>query len=188
MSAADQIRAFAQLTQKQVKSAAARALNRTAQSMRAEVARAVQAELGGLKIGDIKSRISLDLASAREDLATMSADLVASGKGIPLVMYQALARNVRTPRGKRIGVTVRVKGERKLVQHAFLVETKGGYVGVFQRTGDSRFPLRQLYSTTIADIFRNQSFLDPMRAQANETLEANLQHELEYQLSKASTS
>lgn len=185
MSLFAQMQAFRQLTEKQIRSAAARAINRAAVTMKAEAARCIKDELGALKIGDIKDLIDISRTTAREDLASMKAVLAISRKQTPLALYNPLTRNVTTERGKRLGVTVKIKGERKLVRDAFLITTKGGYTGVFQRTGDSRYPLKQVFGTSIADVLRNAEVLEDLRRTAQTTVADNFKAELSYQLSKS---
>jgi hypothetical protein len=183
-SAADQIKQYSYLTQSAIRSAAARAINRAATTTRAEVARKIKDDLG-LNIGVIKAAIDLDTASARDDLSTMKATLTASGKGVPLYQFSPLDRRVNTPRGQRMGVTVRVKGQRKLVAHAFIAETRGGHVGIFVRKGRGRFPVKELYSTTVAEAFTNR--MADFKEIAQAYMEANLASELHYQLMKVAT-
>jgi hypothetical protein len=172
------------LKEKTLKQAAARALNKTATSVRAEAAKQIKQQLPGLKSSDIKAdAFEIVKANSKDDLRTMRSILVVKGKPIPLVKFAARTRGVRTDRGKRVGVTVNVKGTRKMVQHAFLA-TINGYTGIFQRKGKDRGPAKQLFSTSVTDIFKSREFLRGLKAFALERLRTVLQQELNFELTK----
>lgn len=57
-------------------------------------------------------------------------------------------------RQQRRGVKVRInKGSPKLIAGAFVATMKSGHVGVFVREGKRRLPIRELYSSTLANVF-----------------------------------
>jgi hypothetical protein len=94
-----------------------RALNRTATTVRASVAREIASDLSGaLKVGEVKKAIRL----IRATRATMVAILRASGrKRIPLTAFRSFRQS------KKGGVTVRVGETRYAIPQAF-VRPRGG--------------------------------------------------------------
>ena len=53
------------------------------------------------------------------------AEITVSGRGLPVFHFQ--------PRQTRKGVTVKIKGRRILIPHAFIARTASGHIGVFAR-------------------------------------------------------
>lgn len=185
-----QLKAWKSLTEKQIQSAAARALNRTATSVRAEASTMIREEVK-LKAGDVKAVLDVTRVSPRQPLSRMVAFLTIRAKSIPLVSFGARPKVVKTPAGKRIGVTVQVKKERKLVEGGFIAKMKSGRTGVFRRGGKAgyspdapRLPIRHLLSTSVVDIARGKGFLAKLEAYARATFRKNLERELKYQLQK----
>ena len=178
-----EIRAFRDLTERALRSAAARSLNRAATTVRQEATTRIRETLN-LKSSDVKNAIQIDKASAREDLLTMKATLIPDRHGIPLVAFSPREKTIKTKDGKKTGVTVKVKTERKLVVGAFLATMPNGHVGIFKRRGKSRLPIKEAFSTSVADIFKNKDFLDSLKAFSRQVFEQNFTRELKYQLSK----
>jgi len=174
-----------QISEKALRSAAARALNRAATSARAEAARRVQDSLN-LKVSDIKNAIDIDTASAREDLSTMKASLIVKNIDVPLYQYGARQKTIRTSRGKRYGVTVNVKGSRTVEADAFIAQMPSGHIGIFVRSGNPRLPIHELYSTTVLEVFKNTGFVASLSDYASQQFQTNFASELAYQLSKVS--
>lgn len=101
----------------------------------------------GIKVGDVRARIRLEVPTAQ----TLSAKLRASLKRIPLIKFGA--RGPEPSRGRGRGVTYRGKGGRKRHPHAFIATMPGGHRGVFERKGEGRLPVRQLYGPSIGRVF-----------------------------------
>lgn len=206
-SAAAQIKRAlaAQVSPKAIQRAAARALNKAMTSTRAEASRRVREELS-LKAGDIKKELTVEKAKAGDGLRNMRSTLVVSNRPVDLHKFGARARKVKSTRGPRIGVTVKVKDVRKLVVGGFIAKMRSGKVGIFKRdgattsTGKSRIKL--LYSTRVRDVFLNDgggksksfigrlrgqssTFLDDLGDYAAARLKVVLTQELSFELGKA---
>jgi hypothetical protein len=165
--------------------ALARALNRTGNSERTAMARAVAADMG-IKVGTARDAIKVEKATAR----TLVTRVIAKGKRLPLIDLKA--RGPYPSRGRGRGVSyVSQGGQRKSIANAFIAVVRRagqdggeheGHKGVFIRPGKRRLPIKQLYGASIARSFGNQ--IPTGEARRNEVLVANVQHEIEYELSR----
>jgi len=119
----DLSRALAKLkmVESEARAGIARALNKTMTTARATASDEIKSAGYGLKVGDIKGALSIRRADAR----FLQAAVRAKGRPIPLIKYQA--------RQTKKGVTVSVKGGRKLIAGAFIATMSSGHMGVFTR-------------------------------------------------------
>lgn len=165
-----------------VSRATMRALNRTLVTGRAEMARRVAKDIGGMKIAEAKEAILMDQAKPDR----LSVRLVASKRRRPLKDFGA--------RQVAAGVTFAGKGGvRQLVPGAFLSGVETGHVGtrhagVFKRVpganrrgpapNRSQLPIYELYGVSIGHVFEQHraAVLEVMR----QAFEKNLDHELEF--------
>lgn len=187
---ASQLRAWKELSRKSLQRAAARSLNRTATSVRAEATQRVRQEIS-LKSGDVKDTMTIRKATASMSLSKMVALLDIKIRAIPLFKFGAAPKKVKTPAGQRVGVTVKVKKQRKLVPGAFIATLKSGKQGVFWRGSKTayrkdagRFPIHHRLSTSVADVFKGQGFIKDLQAYARETFRKNFSSELKYESQK----
>lgn len=157
--------------------AIARALNRTADSAKTAVARAIAADLG-LKVGVVKDNIVVEKASTYFLTATFRA----SAKRVPLVDFRA--RGPEPSRGKGRGVTAKLPSGAGTYPHAFLATMATGHRGVFMRKGPARLPIRELFGPSIWQSFVKNQQVAVSRAE--EQLTKNIAHELAFALSRAS--
>ncbi len=187
------------LAKGEAKRAIQRALNKTANTARAQSAREIKAAGYGLKIGDIKKAITVRRASTAE----LHAILHAIGRPIPLIQYAA--------RQNSSGVTVKVKNGRKSIQHAFIATMPSGHRGVFvrvQNAGHAKMieraiaggrgrvpsgkkhglPIKELYGPSIPTAFANEVVMNAMKAAIHQRFPVVLAQELRYLQSKLSGS
>lgn len=155
--------------------ALARALNRTGSSERTAMARAVSKDMG-LKVGDARDAIKVEKATA----ARLAVRVVAKGKRLPLIDFKA--RGPEPSRGRGRGVSYVMQGQRKRLPNAFLATVGAGHRGVFMRMGKRRLPIKQLYGVSIAKSFEHQ--LGAGEAARQESLLKNVEHEIEFELSR----
>lgn len=172
--------------------AIARGINRTAASERTAMARAIAADMG-VKVSTARDAIKVEKASA----STMEGRVVARGKRLPLIVFKA--RGPLPTRGRGNGVTYNIRGHRKTIQQAFLATTTvqsdgtgGEHRGVFIRASQlariskggwgKNLPIKQLYGPSIARVFAN--LLPVGEARRTEVLAKNVQHEIEFELSR----
>lgn len=182
-SIATQLKAFHDLTQKQVQRASARALNRAVTSMRLEASKRVR-EIVKIKAGEVNAALVIDKAKAKETLVDQAATMVVKPKPIPLYAFSPTVRKIKTARGVRLGVTVKVKDVRKIVTGAFIATVGAGHTGIFKRKTDDRLPIKELFSTSVLDIFKDDFFVRRLLIYGQQKFKENFDRELKYELSK----
>lgn len=150
------------------------AQNRAAKSAITAIARPV-AQDTRLKVGVVKDAIRLEKASVSLPVARIFAD----AKRIPLIDFGATGPV--PSRGKGKGVRARTPAGR--YPHAFIAQVYGkggggGHIGVFERRGKGRLPIRELFGPSIAHVVAKH--VDVGRARYQEQLHKNLQHNFRY--------
>lgn len=189
-SVSTQLAAWKELSEKAIQQAAARSINRTGTSARVEASKLVREEVN-LKATDAKEVIDVTRVSSNTPLSRMVAYLKIAGKPIPLYKYGALPKRIMTQAGLRIGVTVKVKKERKLVRGAFIATMPNGKTGIFWRGSKTsydpkgpRHPIKHRLSTSVLDVFKGEDFLKRLQTFISDTFKKNFERELKYQLDK----
>jgi hypothetical protein len=152
--------------------AVARAINKSAVSVRAVGARAISKDLG-LRVGDVREQIVIRRAHSTEPTAT----LTVRGRRIPLIEFSA--RGPEPSRGRGKGVTYRLRGQRRRIPSAFIATMRSGHRGVFRRLRTRRLPIVELFGPSLVRSFTRRAVVNAMRARYAEVMPANLKHELQ---------
>jgi hypothetical protein len=164
--------------------AVARAINKSAVSVRAVGARAISKDMG-LRVGDVREQIVLRRAHPTEPTAT----LTVRGRGIPLIKLGARGRE--PSRGIPGGVTYRLFGGQRRIARAFIATMESGHRGVFRRRGKPRLMKKGRWAATKRLRQRIVEIVGPslprmftrhaeaMRARYAEVMPGNLRHELQ---------
>lgn len=152
--------------------AASRALNRTATTVRAEAARMIGHDYN-MKISAAKGQMEIRRATKND----LRAAVQVSGRPIPLIEFDA--------RQVRAGVSVKVKGTRKVVSHAFIATMKTGHKGVYVRIGPPgdlapRLPIKQLYSLSLPVAFTQKQIVDALLTVATERFAETMAQEVRF--------
>lgn len=156
--------------------AIARGINRTADSEKTVMSRGVAQDLG-IKVGVAKEAIKVQRATPTR----LVARVMAKGARIPLIDLNA--KGPEPSRGRGQGVSYRVQGKTTRIPNAFIATVgRGRHRGVFVRKGARRLPIRKLFGASIAHVFEKHIPLG--EARRNEVLVKNVQHEIEFALSK----
>lgn len=150
--------------------AISRALNRAGTSGRAGMVTAISRDMR-LKAGTVRERIHLDNATPTK----LSVTFYASAQRVPV--YDFGAKGPVPSRGRGRGVTAKTPARR--YPRAFIATMRSGHVGVFQRVGTSRLPIRELFGPSIAHVFVKH--LAVGIARAKESLAKNLGSEIRYE-------
>lgn len=157
-----------------------RALNKTADQVKVQAAREIRDAGYNLKVAKIKQAITIRRASKSELVAVVRA----SGRPIGLINYGA--RQLKT------GVSVQVKGGRKVIKGAFIATMPSGHRGVFVRKGKGHkkvgtgrtawhgLPIDELFGPSIPSVFLNQVVQDALQSAIREKFPQIFQHELDY--------
>lgn len=165
----------------------ARALNRLRDQAQVAGLRKVS-EVYGIGPRTTEKYVSIDLASPD----TLEASINAKGAGFPLYALQ--------PRQTRAGVSVRIKGRRVTVPHAFIATMKSGHIGVFARGayggrgrdirasgtfgrftfGKRRLPINELYSFGPAEAMSNPDVVAAMEDRVDEQAAKVIESEIRF--------
>jgi hypothetical protein len=133
------------LTQREFNKAAVMALNRTADGARVDASREIRSRYR-LKVAAVNKAFSIRKAGG--DLLVV----VLNVRGKPLNLGNF------DPRQTRKGVSVNIKGQRKLIPHAFIVRSGGFPVVMIRETPKGhiptkRLPIRPLTTVDIPGLF-----------------------------------
>jgi len=170
------VRAIQQLKGR-ARPAIARALNRSVNSAKTAVVRAIAADMG-LKVGDVREFVTVRLATPDR----LNATFHASAERVPLIDFGA--KGPEPSRGKGRGVTAKLRGGAGRYPNAFIATMRTGHRGVFQRRpGAGRLAIYELRGPSIWQSFKKNEAVAVERAE--EQLAKNLPHELQFALSRA---
>jgi hypothetical protein len=155
---------FAGLEQRLIK-ATAHALNRVAVSVRASAVKSIGADLGA-KQADVRKAV---VVYKKADIGSLEAQIVATGKRIPLIDLGA--------RQTRAGVSHQSATGRTTKRSAFIAKMRSGHTGVFKRqkakhkmnassnyAGQMRQGIVELFGPSIPLIFTKDKVQTPLRA------------------------
>jgi hypothetical protein len=192
-----------------VRQAANSALNKTASQAKTQVSKQIREEYN-IPANKLNQFLRI---SSRARGNVMEAVISGIGRGLALAVFGAVQAGVQiTKRGMRytknaiaagrlayskVGwytgiaggqVTVEVKkGSRKPVTgdpKPFMTRTKSGHIGIFQREGESRLPIKQLLGPGIALLFGSKKIMDNTVKFINEKFKQIFEHEIDYYLNK----
>lgn len=185
---------FAHLSADKFAAAIARSLNRTASSAKTLASREIR-KTHKIPARELSKTITIRKASGRDD--RLQADVQAEGKPLPAMAFGA--------RQTRKGVTIDVKGSRKLLPGMFILTMKSGHKGVFARvqtegtykdgellgrrkrvnkTG-SDLPIGEVKSVGVPRAFSNAAVIKALEAKSHETFPPTLLHELKWRSEQA---
>lgn len=158
--------------------AAARALNKTAITVRAQAARDIQ-QKRNLKIGTIKQ--SLKIRRARHN--RLSVEIEATGKAIAIRHFGARQS------GKGVTVKILRKGKRTVLRKfgnkAFISKKASMGGNVFVRTTAKRLPIVKWPGVPgIASVFEQKQIEQRMRREARKIWPKRLRQELNFEIEK----
>lgn len=162
--------------------AIARAMNRTILAARTASSKEIRA-IYKVKARDIKKTFKRFSASPTK----LEAQLESTGKALPITAYQA--------RQTKKGVTVNIKGQRKLFPGAFMRTMRSGHKGVFVRAkykgnrlvanDPSDTSITEVKSVAIPSALANDVVTANLRRMMAEKFPETLAHELKFRSMRA---
>ncbi len=183
---ADKVAAAFRAAGKDGKPAVARALNRIGDMARTQTARGLREEGYNFTATEIRNAIRVERATSTN-----------------LVTRLKVRRSTKSlmnfdPKETKAGVTVKIKGGRKLIKGAFIGQRLNGLAGVFvedkaagkivlrrqkqykrgSRGGWHDYPARKLYGPSVGGAFVEQYFQDQLRRFIDAKFKERVQHEL----------
>ncbi len=155
---------------KKVDRAQVRSLNLAARKGRVEASRLIRKKWN-IKAGDVNRRLTV---AAKARPGQLSTEIVARSRPFSLSYFGAKyyrgttvqtrksSRRLKRASG-RSGVYVQILrgGAQTHLPHAFMIGLKSGHVGVFERQGKSRLPIREDRTITVASMFQQEQVYDP---------------------------
>lgn len=159
------IEIFEQLknSDKQLEKALYFAKNRALNTVKTELARGVP------KKYDTKQKTIRDRTRVNKNTGEVSV------KGSPIRLFKF--RVTPTSPRKQL-VTASVKRASKSLPNAFVQQMRNGTIGVFERVGKSRYPIRQLYSVSAPQMAGEQEVLEGAMERASIVFDERLSHEI----------
>ena len=148
---------------KQLEKALYFAKNRALNTVKTELARGVP------KKYDTKQKTIRDRTRVNKNTGEVSV----TGSPIRLFKFRV------TPTSpKRQLVTASVKRASKSLPNAFVQQMRNGTIGVFERVGKSRYPIRQLYTVSAPQMAGNEEVLEGATERASIVFDERLSHEI----------
>lgn len=155
---------------KKVDKAQGRSLNLAARKGRTEAGRLIR-KRWNIKAKDVNQRLT---AAAKAKPGQLSAEIVARSRPFSLSYFGAkyyrgttvqtrkVGRRLKRASG-RSGVYVQIfrGGPQTHLPHSFMTGLSSGHVGVFERIGKARLPIREERTITVASMFQQEQVYDP---------------------------
>ncbi|GEA17744.1 phage tail protein [Moorella sp. E306M] len=157
-----------------VSKAVVSALNRAAESARADAVRKVR-ERYYIKAQDVRSEIKITKAT----LDNQAAIIHATGEPVPLSKFRVTPAKPPAKRRKNPIIVRVVRGGGGPVKGAFVAQMQSGHIGVFHRAGRARLPIIQRFGPSIPQMLGHESVVTYVEERAQELLESRLEHEIE---------
>jgi hypothetical protein len=165
--------------------AAAIAQNRAMASARAQAARLMQPEYGGLKVSELKKRMRLKRASR----VNPEASITFSGRRI--AVYDRFGMRARGRFGVRFGRLPwrmeTIGGEpvgSDMLARAFRQRGSHGRAAVLTRLGKARYPITVLVAPGVARALDERGLLEPVRLKMQRSFDSTFAHEMERRLAR----
>lgn len=169
---------FATVPGSKVEKATIRALNRAVDQSQTEANRRIR-DRYNVKANVVAKAMKKRYASGRG--VSLFSELRVQGARIPLIEFSASERRVRSAKGPRRGVTVRVMrgGQRKIVKGGFIATARGGR-GIFKRKGRARYPIEYLRSVSIPRAFMNDAVIAAVKKIAGASFVRNFEQQVRF--------
>lgn len=169
-------RELLRIAPKQVKLAAAAAINRTITKTRTEISKAVRKRYTA-KAKGIKSTLS----SRKANKSQLQGEIVSRGRPTLLTDFA-----VRVRRSGPVRVQVLRQGSAKPFKGLFIGRSRKGFNGPMMRTQRrGRYPLATAYGPSVPQMIGAEPTLDMIKPVAIKTLQERFLHEVNWRLEKA---
>lgn len=154
------------------------AINRALLAGQTEASKGVRGRYN-VNVAGVKANLELKKSS----WSTLTGSLEYRGPMLPVEMFKPTVRTQRTfrrgPRRQFVSIAV-IKGSRKKVTGAFM--GGGGEAGVggrvYQREGESRYPIFRVYTIGLPYMVRQTGILNAVEARMSEVYNTRLEHNI----------
>lgn len=100
--------------------------------------------------------------------------LIFSGRQIPLYKYKP-TNPKQAPSRKMVYGGQKSK---QALEHAFVTSFQSGHVGIFERVGKNKYPVRELMGSSMRSMVSNAVVIEKVYNKAQEKLDERLEHEI----------
>lgn len=149
------------------------AMNRVSTGLRTEAVRKVR-ETYVIKAGDVRKTIKITKANP----ARMEMMMVSRGRNIPLIKFRTTPRQPRSRPPKVLKAQVKKAGGKKPIPGAFVAQMRSGHIGVFERSGKRRLPIRELYGPAVPSMLSEPGVQEHIEQEAQRRMADRLDHEV----------
>lgn len=158
---------------KAVRQATLSSINRATQRAKTETGRKVR-EKYLVKQKEVVETISIRKAKS----SVLSATLTSKGHNIPLIRFGVTPKRrlKRTP--KAVKAAVFRGGAKKPIPRAFIA-IAGSHLGVFERAGKKRLPIKELRGPAVPSMAGNEEVREHVQTVYGEEMQKRLPHELD---------
>ncbi len=192
--------ALEKINPKTVRNATIRALDRAAASGKTEASKQIRQEYEIKKV-DLDKHLKVERVYRNTSAAWLFASISAVSSffksRIPLIQFKVKQSGTKIVRTKGHSTSL-TKGTRsriapvqvqirkgvgwKIIKGAFVTQMKSGHIGVFQRKGGKRLPIKELTSIGVPLMFGNKRVLDKTKNRVIEQFDKNFTHELDREM------
>ena len=202
-------KALAMLDPRNVVNAATRAINDVAEQGMTGAKKGITGEYN-IKYSRLSQYLRLTTRASAKEVAVgeskPEAVITGRGRGLSLSYFDAKqeGQSTRTLRigkekfksvirktGRRYGGKVtalvrKVGGRKEVVTDpgSFIAQTKSGHIAVFQRTGKTRLPLKELLGPGVGGLFGSKKIMDNTKRIINEKFKPRFEYWISYYLSR----
>jgi len=161
-------------TPRQVPIVLSRAINRTSTAARTQASKSIR-EKYAYKHRDILNTLKIKKATVND----LNASLSSRGSALKLTDFMLKPSISETNQKKEVVVRV-MKGSKKTIANGFLVKSKSGYVNIFTRVSNKRYPIKAGFAPAIPQLMGKESIAESIEQRAMEMLDKRIAHELRY--------
>ncbi len=166
---------------KAVRQAVLSSMNRASQRAKTETGRKVRQRYI-VKQGEVMQTIRLQKASG----GRLTAVLVSKGNSIPLINFSVSPKKRLKRAPKSLKAAVLRGGAKKAIPGAFIART-GDHVGVFERVGNKRLPIKQIRGPAVPSMVNNPEVREHVNQVYGDEMIKRLPHELDRVLGRLRT-
>jgi hypothetical protein len=124
----------------------------------------------------VRGGLDLVFPGSKEAISSLVWTERVSGEAMPLAHFPFIAT------GQGVRVRVNTSGGWGVLPHAFAARMKNGHLGVFQRKGKERKPIREMWTTKISDAMSDEGAVETVQGRAmgmfTDTFDRGLEREL----------
>ena len=147
------------------------AMNRAASNINKNVKKEVRKEYN-IKSKDVGSTLNVTRATR----SSLGAEVRSKGSPIPLDRFKVSPKTVNPNRKSPIKVAVKRDGLKKVLG-AFVLDINGKKV--FERTSDSRLPIRRLFGPSVPQMIGNEEVHEEIHQEGQKTFSQRVEHEIQ---------